>query len=226
MDNSAIEQKARELLTRIYRREQKCRPGLYDPMQMIEPEFVAEYLEYEVVYVPTIADWEYRGGRFQTAGCLDKQRHVLTISTAFPRSVQRFTAAHEIGHIVLDHSGTTIHRDRPVSDIGRVQREPLERDADYFGASLLVPRGLLEREYKKRFPLGPPLPLDDAVAFNLCGRSSHALMRAGPNSFEFAAAVASSRTFNGQHFRSLADAFNVSVSVMAIRLRELDFLRE
>jgi len=119
-----------------------------------------------------------------------------------------------------------IHRDRPVFDIEGGGRSRYEREADYFAACLLVPRRLLEDEFDKRFHVGPPLPLTDAVAFNLCGTSAHALMRAGPSSYEFSAAVASARSFNGRHFRSLADTFNVSVSSMAIRLRELELLED
>ena len=80
--------------------------------------------------------------------------------------------------------------------------------------------------YMERFGLGPPLPLNDDVAFNLCGESAHALMRAGPDSMQFAAAVAGARTFNGRHFVSIASEFNISVSAMAIRLRELRLIED
>ena len=51
-------------------------------------------------------------------------------------------------------------------------------------------------------------------------------MRAGRDSMKFALTVASARRFNGRDFRSLADTFNVSVSAMAIRLRELGLIEE
>jgi hypothetical protein len=51
-------------------------------------------------------------------------------------------------------------------------------------------------------------------------------MRAGPDSMLFAATVASARRFNGRHFKSLGEEFNISVSAMAIRLRELGLIEE
>lgn len=226
MDHYAIDCEARALLASIYRREEKTRPGALDPMQMIEPELVAEALGYELAYLPALGGWGKGDSRFETAGFLDKQRKLIHLSLKFRAEVRRFTAAHEIGHVILQHPGTVIHRDRPVFDIAGSGRTLVEREADYCAACLLVPRRLLEREYAKRFHLGPPLPLIDAVAFNLSGQSAHALMRAGPSSFEFAAAVASARSFNGRHFRSLTETFNVSVSAMAIRLRELRLIQE
>jgi len=190
-------------------------------MQMIEPENVAAFLDYDFAYVSSLGSWGAGNSRFDIAGLVDQQRRIIRISESFPRAVGRFTAAHELGHIVLGHPGVVIHRDRPVFNIEGALQDPHEREANYFAACLLVPRRLLEDEYFKRFDIGPPLPLTDAIAFNLCGQSAHALMRAGPGSYQFAAAIASARSFNGRHFRSLVDTFNVSVSALAIRLREL-----
>ena len=134
--------------------------------------------------------------------------------------------AHEIGHIALDHKGTVMHRDRPIFQLETASRDQFEQEADYFAACFLAPDRLVNEEFQKRFCSKPPLPLTDAVAFHLCGESAHALMRAGPNSFKFAAAVASARTFNTQHFKSLAEVFCISVGAMAIRLRELKLVED
>jgi hypothetical protein len=226
MDSFAVEKKARALLADIFRHERDTRPGVLAPMQMIEPECVAAFLGYDFAYVSTLGSWGSGRSRFEIAGLVDQQRRIIRISENFPRQVGRFTAAHEIGHIALCHPGMVIHRDRPVYDIAGVGQDPHEREANYFAACLLAPRRLLEDEYQKRFDIGPPLPLTDAIAFNLCGQSAHALMRAGPSSYQFVAAIANARSFNGRHFRSLAETFNVSVSAMAIRLRELRLVQD
>lgn len=226
MDYAEIETAARAVLVNIYRNEGKVRPGFLAPMQMIEPDVVATHLGYRLAELPSLGSWGSGPTRFETAGVVDKQRKLITLSQRFRLEVRRFTAAHEIGHVVLNHPGTVIHRDRPVFEIETALRTRIEREADYFAACLLVPRRLLEIEFEKRFCIGPPLPLTDDVAFNLCASSAHALMRAGPGSYEFAATVASAKAFNGHHFRSLADAFNVSVSAMAIRLRELQLIQD
>ncbi|HEX7888811.1 MAG TPA: ImmA/IrrE family metallo-endopeptidase [Ramlibacter sp.] len=226
MDYYAIEVEARTLLGRIYRREMEERPGFLSPMQMIEPEVVASHLGYELTFEPSLGNWGTRDLRFEIAGLLDQQRRIIRVSLKFRHEEGRFTAAHELGHAVLAHPGTIIHRDRPVFDMPRPGKDRIEKEADYFAACLLAPRRLIEEQFERRFGLRAPLPLTDAVAFNLCGESAHALMRAGPSSYKFAAAVASARSFNGDHFRSLAETFNISVGAMAIRLRELGLIEE
>lgn len=226
MDYHAVEVEARTLLGRIYRREMKERPGFLSPMQMIEPEVVAGYLGYELTREPSLGNWGSRESKFEIAGLLDQQRRIIRVSLKFRHAEGRFTAAHELGHVVLGHPGTIIHRDRPIFDIPRAGKDRIEKEADYFAACLLAPRRLIEEQFEKRFGLRAPLPLTDAVAFNLCGSSAHALMGAGPASYMFAAAVASTRSFNGAHFRSLAETFNISVGAMAIRLRELRLIED
>ena len=227
MDYKSIELAARDVLGKIYRKEESIHPGALHPMQMLEPEVVAEFLSLRLEYADGLGKWRSGNADFEIAGLLDQQRRLIRVSTKFPYEVQRFTAAHEIGHVVLNHPGTVIHRDRPAFNLSSEGgRDRTEREADYFAACLLAPRRLLIEEYQKRFLIGPPLPLNDDVAFNLCGESAHALMRAGRDSMKFALTVASARRFNGRDFRSLADTFNMSVSAMAIRLRELGLIEE
>ena len=119
-----------------------------------------------------------------------------------------------------------MHRDRPVYDVGRGPRPLEEKEADYFAACFLAPARLVIDAFRARFTSKVPLPLTDAVAFNLCGESGHALMRAGPVSYQFASAVASAQSFNGRRFPSLTEEFGISVGAMAIRVRELGLIEE
>lgn len=98
--------------------------------------------------------------------------------------------------------------------------------ADYFAACFLAPKKLVEEEFAARFIKNPPLPLTDAVAWNLIGESAHELFGPSAGSLDFAAAAAEVRAFNGRHFTSLANRFGLSISAMAIRLQDLRLLAE
>ncbi|CAN5327095.1 hypothetical protein BH11PSE9_BH11PSE9_32530 [soil metagenome] len=228
MDRRLIELEARSLLGRIWRSQEELFPlGVPQPRHMLEPEIAARLLGYQLEYADGLGRWRRGTADFEIAGLLDQQRRLIRVSTMFAYPTIRFTAAHELGHVVLRHPGHVIHRDRPVFDLQQGNaRDPHEQEADYFAACLLAPARLLTDEFKKRFGIGPPLPLTDDVAFNLCGESAHALMRAGPASLKFSAMVASTRRFNGRHFQSLAEMFNISVSAMAIRLQELHLVED
>lgn len=82
---------------------------------------------------------------------------------------QRFTLAHEIGHLVMHHDiiSAEVHIDKefPVlmrdatSATGQVK---VERDANRFAAALLVPRRMLEKELRaKPFEIDGQSPLDE-----------------------------------------------------------------
>jgi hypothetical protein len=223
-----IEAAARNLLRDMWRDHRNLFPmGKPKPVQVADPEAAARFLGMRLEYAEGLGRWTRGDANYEIAGLLDQQRSLIRVSTRFEYEVQRFTAAHEVGHVVLRHAGKVIHRDRPISEVRGAGKDPDEQEADYFAATFLAPSGLVNSEYQERFGLGPPLPLNDAVAFNLCAESAHALMRAGPDSLLFAARVASARQFNGRRFRgSLAEHFNISVKAMAIRLRELHLVED
>lgn len=226
MDRLKIEHEARLLQQEIWRHRRTLFPmGVPPPQGMLEPETAAAVLDYQYVYSDGLGNWGQGRDRFEIAGMLDQQRRLIAVSNRYDYPSMRFTGAHEIGHIALGHPGRIMHRDRPVFDISRGSRDPDEQDADYFAACFLAPDKLVRSAFKARFLL-TPLKLNDAVVFNLCKESSHALMRAGPASYAFAAAVAASRTFNGDQFKPLHEAFGISVSAMAIRIKELGLIEE
>ena len=107
-------------------------------------------------------------------------------------------------------------------EIGGTARSPSEEEADYFAACLLVPIGLLETEFHKRFGTRKPLPLTETIAFHLHLPSE--VFTAPRRSLVFARAVALTESFDAARFPSLAQHFGVSASAMAIRLRETGFV--
>ena len=225
MDKRYIELRSRVLLKQFVEGRAEMFPTTVPhPVQQIDPENIAKHLEFDFAYSESLSSWG-RARAGDIAGELDKQRRLITISTRFSYEVQRFTAGHELGHLWLDHPGTVIHRDRPIYELRPDSvRDPMEQEADYFAACLLAPRELVLRAYKARFGVGPPLPLSDAVAWNLCGDDAHKLLSNGVDGLRFGVAVARAERFNGKHFTSLAEHFGISFSAMAIRLRELNLI--
>ena len=227
MDRARIEAAARELQVAIWNDRALLYPmGAPKPKGMLEPDVAAHVLGYSYELAESLGAWGQGRDRFEIAGMVDRQRKIIGVSLKFPYPTMRFTGAHELGHIALNHPGRVMHRDRPVFGLQTRAREQIEQEADYFAACFLAPAKMVIAEFRARFRIGPPLPLTDAVAFNLCGESGHALMLAGPDSMKFAAAVAGAESFNGLRFSSLANFFGISVDAMAIRLRELRLIED
>jgi Zn-dependent peptidase ImmA (M78 family) len=223
MDKSQIESEVRRLQVEIWmQRDIIWQFGAPPVEAMFEPRVVADFLDLQYELRDSIQP-EQPGVGFEAAGTLDRKRGILAISTRFDYAVQRFTAAHEIGHFVLHPwiGDKVVHRDRPIHGLQLSGRPEIEQDADYFAACLLVPMRCLHEAFEARFGTRKPLPLNETVAFHLAGGSAHQLFSAPPGTtLQFAKAVASAQSFNGRRFQSLAQQFGVSVSAMAIRLRE------
>lgn len=223
MDKSQIEREVRRLQVEIWmQRDIIWQFGVPPVEAMFEPRVVADFLDLQYELRDNMQP-EQPGTGFEAAGTLDRKRGILAISTQFDYFVQRFTAAHEIGHFILHPwiGDKVVHRDRPIHGFQLSGRPEIEQDADYFAACLLVPMRRLHEAFEVRFGTRKPLPLTDTVAFHLAGGSAHQLFSAPPGAtLQFAKAVASAQSFDGRRFQCLAQQFGVSVSAMAIRLRE------
>jgi len=102
---------------------------------------IAESLGYKVcTFKPTFET-------LHISGIVDyDERKILLNGLDFYKR-QRFTLAHEIGHIVLKHQkvGETLDYREDMENI--LSSKPKERDANKFAAELLMPR----EEFKKKF---------------------------------------------------------------------------
>jgi hypothetical protein len=226
MDRGKVEKQARLVQYEIWHKRHALFPlGVPSPLAMFQPDIAARALGVEYEHREQLGRFGQGNDRFETAGMIDRRRGIIAVSTRFPYPARRFTGAHEIGHYVM-HPHEVMHRDRPVFDAYGRARPPQEQEADYFAACFLAPRRLVEEEFAARFIKNPPLPLTDAVAWNLLGESAHELRGPSAGSLDFAAAVAGAQSFNGRRFKSLAELFGISVSAMAIRLQELGLVTE
>lgn len=88
---------------------------------------------------------------------------------------QRFTIAHELGHLVL-HKGTPVHFDRAVVHVNlrnsissqAVDREEIE--ANRFAAELLMPEAFLRRDVDALRANGIADVMDEKLIVDLAGR--------------------------------------------------------
>ena len=79
----------------------------------------------------------------------DGERRGIMVTSELELSAQRFTLAHELGHVLLDHKSSL---DNTVGFAGRhcpAAKSPQEAGADTFAAELLAPKSLLLRSAKR-----------------------------------------------------------------------------
>jgi IrrE N-terminal-like domain len=99
MDKVAIEKETRRLQIEIWSRRNVRYPlGVPDIPTLFDPPNVADHCD---LYfdVRDRLDTDYRGGG-EAAGLWQRDRSTILVSRRFSYEVQRFTAAHEIGHFI------------------------------------------------------------------------------------------------------------------------------
>lgn len=81
-----------------------------------------------------------------TVGIGEQARPIIYINSDYPETRQRFTLAHEIGHIVIPwHTGTVVSHLNPGSDDEAYWL--MEQEANRFAAELLMPTEWLKQQY-------------------------------------------------------------------------------
>lgn len=89
----------------------------------------------------------YENLKSNESGNFDEVAHTIAINRRDPKTRQRFTIAHEIGHDVLGHHGIS----QRSSDLGAyksILEKSNEMAANNFAATLLMPRNLLVKLVK------------------------------------------------------------------------------
>jgi Zn-dependent peptidase ImmA (M78 family) len=94
----------------------------------------------------------YRSLEHDVSGFLYRDRHqaVIGVNTHHSRTRQTFTTAHELGHLLL-HDQEQLHVDhgfriRLRDDVSSQGTDHAEREANYFAASLLMPKAFLQSD--------------------------------------------------------------------------------
>lgn len=80
----------------------------------------------------------------------DSEQAVIGVNTSHSSTRQNFTIAHELGHLLL-HDQEQLHVDREFrvrlrSGVSSQGTDPAEQEANYFAASLLMPKSFIERD--------------------------------------------------------------------------------
>ena len=194
-------------------------------LEVVDPELAAQVLGIHFEYLQEIAfDIPGTSKRSEIGGLLDRRKGKILVARCFGTEVMRFTAAHELGHYRM-HDEVVQHRDLPIEGLERDISDPLEREADYFAACFLMPRGYVGKQFRARFPSDGPFVCDDAAVHHLRVYSRDSLLYPPPNSLVREKILARARSYGGRPFSSLAEHFKVSVATMAIRIRELGLVR-
>jgi len=164
----------------------------------------------------------------KTAGILDRRERKILVSEEVDVEERRFTAAHEIGHLLL-HEGvreTYLHRDRP--KVGMTKNGNLrpwyEIEADYFAACFLMPKRRVIEAFQCFFADKIPFEITSENANDLFPDDPAALSRLSKGSL--ANVLASASHFRDKKFLPLYRTFRVSVAAMARRLDELGLVQK
>lgn len=218
-----IEQLARNVHKKIWSNKEHLWPeGIPGEMvEMLDPDVSIKLLGYGYEEPECIVNSNERDD--QLAGSIDRIAKRITISRRFKPKIRRFTAAHELGHLVL-HDEITMHRDRPI-DGSESKRDSIEAEADKFAAFFLMPGKLVRKYYVETFGV-EVFALTEDTAYALNPSNPMKIIRQCKNNLrQLSRILAKTEYYNGIHMKSLAERFCVSVETMAIRLEELKLVK-
>jgi Zn-dependent peptidase ImmA (M78 family) len=213
-----IEVVARGVLKVMWQRQRVPSGSARDPLDLLDPLLAFEQLDYEIDLPDSLGQFTYDGRVHEVAGSVDQQKRRVWLSTQFPLAVRNFTAAHELGHVVL-HETVGLHRDRPLSGTSSLKDRP-EYEADRFAINFLMPRKLVLAKFEGIYGRAP-FAFNEETSFALLGSEAEDSRKWPRTLRELSRLLASATRFNGFEIMSLADQFRVSVEAMAIRLEEL-----
>lgn len=161
----------------------------------------------------------------EVAGIIDQQSKIVAVSNKYSDTVQRFTAAHELGHAIL-HDQEILHRDLiPIhSDGQREIKSKNEVQADKFSTYFLMPKNLVIEEFQNIYST-TLFEINNETAFMLGGKTVREIKNESKNLISFSRKLASLDYFDNKFFEPLTKKFRVSTQAMAIRLIELGLVK-
>jgi Zn-dependent peptidase ImmA (M78 family) len=225
--NREIEGISRELLNEIWvnRNQIWLEDVPIDPLEVLVPSVALRVLGYDFDLSDSLGELSTAGETVEVAGLVDGDEKCVRISRRFRNETRNFTAAHELGHVIL-HGANGLHRDRPL-DGGGVSgpRRRAEIEADKFASFFLMPAKILQVRFLAVFGT-QCFSLNDDTAFFLTGDTAARVGGRYSTVRDLSRALASTEQYAGKFFCSLASQFGVSVEAMAIRFEELGLLNK
>jgi formiminotetrahydrofolate cyclodeaminase len=223
--DSEIDERASELRAIVWKNRSALWPQIpsqADPVQFLDPDGAFRLLGYDFELSESLGLIRTASGTFEVAGLLDALPGSVRVSRQMKPDVRLFTAAHELGHIILHPQLLEAHRDRPL-DGSVISRTPIEREADRFASAYLMPAKLVRDRFAANF--GTQLfSLSDGTAFALLGTGLDKARARLKSERVLAKALATAARYNGRQIVPMASQFKVSPTAMAIRLEELGLL--
>lgn len=226
MDRAVIERKAATLRTQVLRHVQSQEPGAENARRYLHPKYAFEMMGFAYEERPDL-DMELRVvgteksiRRSVISGQMNRQDRVVYTSDSFAPEERRYTAAHELAHLVL-HDEVIEHRRRGYH--GQHTKASIkEREAEMFAAAYLMPPVWVAKDLRRRFG-GLPIEVDDVLAWWLDHKDWERLLTPTAD-LERSRAVSVCTNVGNGHFRSMSEEYGVTSSAMAIRLLELNLM--
>jgi hypothetical protein len=196
------------------------------------PQLAARELQISTDHAPIIL------GENMIAGALDRVARKIIIATRFPLPSQRFTFAHELGHLML-HSDQIYFRDRELSGPSFDGIRPYyEIEADAFAAEFVMPRKYLEQVFLQSFGKiidGTEPDVELAQSVSARGVSARGILGGKPKKWSpselattsplnRARAIATTSNYKGKNFDALNRHFKVSATAMGIQLLQMGLI--
>jgi len=121
----------------------------------IPVEEIAAHLGAQLSYEPFQGKGELSGMLLR-----DKDRAVIGVNSAHPSVRQRFSVAHEIGHLVMHEGAMFVDQTVRFNRDGKssLAIDPQEIEANQFAAELLMPGNLVKAAVQKRTSKKPNIP--------------------------------------------------------------------
>jgi formiminotetrahydrofolate cyclodeaminase len=197
--------------------------SITDAMKVLNPEEVLQkVMGYAYQQRESLGMLAVGEELFEVAGVIDKNIQSVSTSKQFSPEVIKFTAAHELAHLIL-HEQSVLHRDRPFDGSSSVPKDLLETQADKFAAYFLMPAKIVKAAFFEIFET-ENLRIDEGLSLAL-GAGSVAEIRAKcKDQHGFAMFIAQAGRYASKSFNPMAKIFGVSTGAMAIRLIELDLV--
>lgn len=195
--------------------------AIENPVEILDPGKILGKLGFEVNRPKSLGRFIFDGSPVEVAGEIDQRNRTVSISSLFPREIQNFTAAHELGHCLMHSSEQVLHRDIPLDGAHIMEsRSTEERQADKFASYFLMPEKHLRNVFFGVF-LTQTFRLTPDSAMALSGRSVQQLRAKCRDLRGLSRLLAGTTFYNLTSFVSLSKLFKVSTEAMAIRLEEL-----
>ncbi len=220
-----MEKLVRDFQNKLYLQRDKIwkKGSVVSAMDVLKPQdIVPKVLNYSFLQSDSLGVHAIGDDLFEVAGMLDRDQKLVSVSRQFPVEVMRFTAAHELAHLIL-HKDTILHRDRPLDGGHMIRKSRIETQADKFAAYFLMPSAYVYQAFDDNFQI-EQVGINESSVLALRAGSIAELRAKCDTKYAFAKEIASASFFAGKSFKPLAELFEVSVGAMAKRLMELDLI--